>query len=89
MSTKIKVGFGTDHKIYPVPRSWYLVYTLFAKIVNLIAGICISKYVYDECLFKNDCNLIATAYFCMLGLTCFVNFGLPVYKVSNFKSFTE
>lgn len=60
------------------PRSLVLI-----KIIWISIGLLISSLMYFECLHEEKCNTIATLFFAIIGLSCFINVGLPIDKILN------
>ena len=83
-SEPLNVHLGTEHQVYPMPKGRYLLLSILIKLAFLSVGILISIKLYQDCLFRQDCNAIVTAYFALLGLACFATAGLSFEKLTNF-----
>ena len=84
-NSHLNVSLGTEHTVYRISKFWYLAISYFLKAIYLFTGLYISNRLYKECLLVKDCNSIVTTYFCILGLACFANVGLPIEKLVNVK----
>ncbi len=53
----------------------------FLKFASFVIGLLISWLLYFKMLECDDCNIIVTAYFAIIGLCCFMNIGLPLDRL--------
>ncbi len=56
---------------------------IIAKGFWLAMCISIVWLMYFECLHDKDCNYIATGFFALIGLGCFINLGIPIDRLVN------
>lgn len=84
----LNVSLGTNHKVYKLSKKWYLIFTIIGKGIYLLIGLYVSNRLYKECLFNPGCNPAVTIYFCVLGLSCFINLGLPIDRLASLKFFS-
>ncbi|MEW6620504.1 MAG: hypothetical protein AB1422_14405 [bacterium] len=76
---------GRKDEEYEIPKGRYRLFEWSVKLVCLGVGIFITTLLYNKCLFNQNCNIIISVYFALLGLTFFSAAGLPVDKVVNIK----
>ena len=79
------VSITTEHQQYVVTKGSYLVIAIIRFLFYGCVGIWIARMLYFECLHCVDCNIIVVTFFSLISLGCFVNIGLPIEKLANFK----
>lgn len=67
------------------PKWRYYLIEWSIKLIFLGLGVFLTVLLYNKCLFNPNCNTIVTIYFALLGLTCFLQAGLPIERLTNIK----
>ena len=71
------------------PNKKVIFWDTVRRIFYLLIGIGITVYLCHSCLHCQDCNIVVTIHLCIISLTCFLSFGIPIDKLVSGINFSQ
>ena len=83
MKEVFTVNLDTMQRKYATPKWVCNLILFFSFVIHLSIGLYLNNMIYQEILHASSVNPVATAYYCILALCCFLQCGLPIDKIAN------